>query len=151
MNPIRPIQIFRQLCVNAAAMIAMLVLSSGCGPSPANRQFQQQIAETKAKCNASEVRRAVLTVSDWWEDPDRGYIPLEKWPKEVRAIALFPEVVGDIWPQIFETSSGKEALGLVAGGGFGHWGITVCLDTNSVPRAQGKIVPWKHGVYFWRD
>jgi hypothetical protein len=66
-------------------------------------------------------------------------------------MALFPGYVDGLRPWHFETSSGTNALGLIAGGGFGHWGIIVCNDTNSVPKTEGTVVPWEAGVFFWLE
>jgi hypothetical protein len=86
-----------------------------------------------------------------FEQQDVTYVPIDKWPKEIRDIALFQKGVEDIHPIIFKTTSNTNALGLMAGSGFGHWGIIVCPDTNSIPLPSGEIVAWENGVYFWLD
>ena len=147
----QPTEFFRRFCMGFVSFIVAIVLLCSCGPGPFEKQFRQQIALTKQQCKATEVRRAVLLHKDRWDDPNRAYIPLDQWPKEIRNIALFPDSVGDLSLWVFDSSLGTQALGLVAGGGFGHWGIIVCIDSNSVPKTMGKVVPWEDGVYFWRD
>jgi len=93
----------------------------------------------------------VLSVKDRWSDSNQLYFPLEDWPKQIRSIALFPDAVEVLSPWLFKTTSEARALGLVAGGGHGHWGIIVCVDTNSVPEAVGTLVLWDNGVYFWME
>lgn len=143
--------VIRRCCASSGAAIAFGVLVLGCGQSPAVKQFQQQIAQTRQQCKAAEVRRAVFLLQARWDDPNRGFVPVDQWPKEIRDIALFQDDVGDLHPMIFPSSSGKDALGLVAGSGFGHWGIIVCSDTNSVPKTEGTVVPWEVGVFFWLE
>lgn len=143
--------VVRRLCATIGLTITVAVLLFGCGPSPAVRQFQQQIAQTKQQCKAAEVRRAVLLLKDRWDDRDSRDIARDQWPNAIRGIALFPDYVDYLYPSYFETSTGTNALGLIAGGGFGHWGIIVCIDTNSVPKAEGTVVPWEAGVFFWLE
>lgn len=134
-----------------AALLVTGLLSSSCGPSPAVREFRQKIAQTKQKCRAAEVRQAVLTLRDRW-GRDSGYIAIDEWPQVVQDVALFPKYVDGLYAWTFECSSGQEALGLIAGGGFGHWGIIVCIDSNSVPKIRSTaLVPWEAGVYFWLE
>lgn len=131
--------------------LLLLALPIGCGPSPAERDFQERVKATEREQSASEIREIALGYARATAtNTDKA--PLNV-PSKISSLNFFKDSTGGILFQFLTTNSpGSNAFMFSDGSGFGHWGIIVCpasQNTFVLSSLTGKVVPWDAGVYFW--
>jgi hypothetical protein len=110
--------------------------------------------DTKDKCNAMEIRSAVLPLFKKYQlhtnSLDPFNIPSDELPSVVRSLPLFSEHPEQI--VAWFSGSKNDVLMIETGSGFGHWGIAVCEDTGDrhLLKYHQYITPWAVGIYFYR-
>ena len=117
-----------------------VILISGCGPT----EFDKMVAKTKQQAQPATVRQAALPLFSLTEIKSSGL------PKEIVSLPLFD---GD-WQDMECSHLTTNALMVMTGGGFGHWGLIICKDKPQTDDTNGLhaiVTPWSDGVFFWQQ
>jgi len=132
------------------AAVAFLSIECGCGESSIEKALNKMMAETKSQSSAAEIRAAALPLFSYGSS---NAIPISALPREITSLPIFaPEGASDMY--VGRVRGDSNALMFITGSGFGHWGMVVCQteDDRKVRADFGKrLIPWEHGVYFYRE
>jgi hypothetical protein len=138
----------------ATALLSLFLVVSlpGC-----SQPQDKLIKETLAQSDPAQVRAAVLPLFAKYHDKTdmNGYgqiIPDSDIPKEVKSLPLLQSLITNAPQYILDgwANTNRSALLFATGGGFGHWGIVVCLEENDREFDNVKSYKyWKDGIYIY--
>lgn len=139
------------ICLLSSAFVC-LFLSSGCGPSEADLDFTKKADQTMQTRNPQEIKAAAIA---YFLSASNLNVDMHKnIPKEITSLPFFSDDTNSIVADRFslDREGSTNALWFWEGSGFGHWGILICTNGEHLDKLkliQGKVLPWKDGVFFW--
>jgi hypothetical protein len=139
-------QYHQKILVFCFASMALILL--GCD-SPHQKSFKA----TKEYAHAEDIRKVVLPLFSkyHYEALSQEAIPEKEIPEKIRSLPVFTTLPKD--ERFFLTAWGgtnNDALIIVVGGGFGHWGMVVCKDENDREFDKDSDYEyWEKGIYFY--